>query len=258
VNSSIVLGDHQYHQDYQYQHQSSIMAPLFVIVGVPAILSAVAITVGVTNRDAVNVRLMGFFRDLGRVKANKRRMRDNPGAVIVGPGATTLTTWDILLKRDDPLAGFEFESNSDGEKSSASSSSFDASSLPTFTASELEEFGNGLNENPIYLSVFGMVYDVTAGKKFYGPGASYEMFAGKDVTRGLCLGCKTPECLVRSTDGLTENQIDEGKRWLSFFQSHDKYSLVGTMERIDSESWLDELVEDTVVAAAASASAANS
>lgn len=235
------------------------MAPLFVIVGVPAILSAVAITVGVTNRDAVNVRLMGFFRDLGRVKANKRRMRDNPGAVIVGPrgGATTLTTWDILLKRDDPLAGFEFESSEgegDGEKSS-SSSSFDASSLPTFTAAELEEFGNGLNENPIYLSVFGMVYDVTAGKKFYGPDASYGMFAGKDVTRGLCLGCKTPECLVRSTDGLTENQIDEGKRWLSFFQSHDKYSLVGTMERIDSESWLDELVEDTVVAAA-SASAA--
>jgi membrane-associated progesterone receptor component len=111
---------------------------------------------------------------------------------------------------------------------------------------ELEEFGNGLDGNPIYLSIFGRVYDVTTGEKYYGEDGKYGMFAGKDVTRALCLGCMTPECLVRSTEGLTEKQIDEGKRWLAFFQLHDKYPFVGKLESSDSEAWLEGLVEETI------------
>ena len=107
--------------------------------------------------------------------------------------------------------------------------------------------GNGLDGNPIYISVFGRVYDVTEGEKFYGEGASYGMFAGKDVTRALCLGCKDDECLVRSTEGLKDKELDEGKRWLSFFQLHDKYHYVGSLERVDSEAWLDSLVQETLI-----------
>ena len=103
-----------------------------------------------------------------------------------------------------------------------------------------------MDGNPIYLSIFGRVYDVTAGEKYYGEDATYGMFAGKDVTRALCLGCRTSECLVRSTEGLTEKQIDEGKRWLSFFQLHDKYPYVGKLESSDSEAWLEGLVEETI------------
>lgn len=89
-------------------------------------------------------------------------------------------------------------------------------------------------------------YDVTEGEKYYGEDGSYSMFAGHDVTRGLCLGCKSEECLVRSTEGLTEKELDEGKRWLSFFQLHDKYHFVGNLEGDDSEAWLDSLVESTI------------
>jgi len=204
----------------------SIMRWIFHFIVAPLVSIAL---VGFLQRKAINVFLMGFFRDLARVKARNRRMQDNPNAVAVS------STWEILLKRDDPLEGLDF---TEDEKN--------GSGTETFTLQELEEFGNGEDGNPIYISVFGRVYDVTAGEKYYGYGASYGMFAGKDVTRALCLGCKRPECLVRSTEGLNDKQLGEGKRWLSFFQLHDKYPFVGYLEGVDSEAWLDSLVEKTL------------
>ena len=173
---------------------------------------------------------MGFFRDLSRIKANKRRQSSNAITVLNGE---TITTWDILFGRDDPLAAVDFLEEEECKTIDCSQQNSQDTSYPTFTAQELEEFGSGLDGTPIYLSVFGRVYDVSKGSKFYGDGASYSMFAGKDVTRALCLGCKQPECLVRSTEGLTEDQINEGKRWLSFFHLHDKYNFVGKMESLD-------------------------
>lgn len=226
------------------------MAPLLLVTGIPII----SIVVGVFRKDNINVFLMGFFRDLGRIKANKRRNRQSSNAMVAMVGATTITTWDILFGRDDPLAGIDFSevdcSNSNATDCTISSNSATTSQHPTFTAKELEEFGSGKDgTTPIqlYLSVFGRVYDVSQGEKFYGPDANYAMFAGKDVTRALCLGCKEPECLVRSTEDLSVDQIKEGKRWLSFFHTHDKYHYVGSMESLDSEAWLDALIEDAIV-----------
>ena len=213
------------------------MAPLLLITGIPIL----SIVIGAFQKEKINVFLMGFFRDLGRIKANKRKQASNAVTVMNGE---TITTWDILFGRDDPLAGVDFlEEECNGNDCTEGQSE---ASYPTFTAKELEEFGSGLDGTPIYLSVFGRVYDVSKGSKFYGEGASYSMFAGKDVTRALCLGCKQPECLVRSTDGLTEDQINEGKRWLSFFHLHDKYNFVGKMESLDSEAWLDALIEEAI------------
>jgi len=184
---------------------------------------------------------MGFFRDLARIKAKKRRNKLDSNAIVAIDGAAS-SKWDILFRRDNPLAGIEFY-----EADCISTDCSDTvTSDVTFTVKELEEFGNGRNGNPIYLSLFGRVYDVSEGAKFYGPDSNYAMFAGKDVTRALCLGCKERECLVRSIEGLNEGQIMEGKRWLSFFHMHDKYHYVGSMESSDSEAWLDALIEDTI------------
>ena len=60
------------------------------------------------------------------------------------------------------------------------------------------------------------------------------------------MGRKESEYLIRSTEGLDEKQINEGKRWLSFFHVHDKYHHIGNLEKIDSEAWLDALIEDTL------------
>jgi len=42
---------------------------------------------------------------------------------------------------------------------------------------------------PIYLALNGSIYDVTAGRHFYGPGGSYHFFAGRDATRSFLTGC---------------------------------------------------------------------
>lgn len=216
------------------------MVALSVILGVPVLSIAVGIGGYYKNKDSMNVFLMGFFRDLSRVKATKRRMKNNPNALI--ETGKDVTTWEILLRRDDPLAGIDF---SDSEESSNDTTTT-SSSLTTFTVKELEEFGNGKDGNPIYLSIFGRVYDVSAGDRYYGENGTYGMFAGKDVTRALSLGCMESKCLVRSTEGLDDKQINEAKRWLSFFELHDKYHHVGNLEKVDSDAFLDQLVEDTL------------
>jgi predicted heme/steroid binding protein len=81
---------------------------------------------------------------------------------------------------------------------------------------EIEELesANGLNDTPLWISIKGRVYDVTAGSKFYGVGKPYYKFVGRDATRAFCTGCMEPECLISNLDGLTEHQLREADRWL--------------------------------------------
>ena len=74
---------------------------------------------------------------------------------------------------------------------------------------------------PLLLSVGGFVFDVTAGHRFYGPGATYHCFAAKAVSRALALGSLDPEDIARGDD---VSDFDQGQ-WLelrdrvSFYQS---------------------------------------
>eukprot|EP00047_Mylnosiga_fluctuans_P020114 m.88961 g.88961 ORF g.88961 m.88961 type:complete len:210 (-) comp8388_c0_seq5:154-783(-) len=63
--------------------------------------------------------------------------------------------------------------------------------LREFTLEELREY-DGTNPIPelegtkaIYIALNETVFDVTAGKSFYGPGKGYHCFAGRDASRGL-------------------------------------------------------------------------
>ena len=206
---------------------------VWALVGVASSSAAVHL-----NKDKINLFFMRVFRDVGRHKAYKRRYGNNEMA---------LTTF--LLHQDDPLLGVEDDRTDD---------------LPTFTVEELWEMGSvesyadalldaedaegGEEQMPpkLLLSIFARIYDVTASTKFYGPDSSYSMFPGRDVTYALSTGCKTDECLTKTVDDLNENQLTEGKRWLSFFQLHDKYPLVGKLENNPMEAmmnaWIDEIV----------------
>ena len=49
---------------------------------------------------------------------------------------------------------------------------------------------NGTDPNlSVYLALNGTIYDVSAGRRIYGPGGSYNVFAGKDAARGFITGC---------------------------------------------------------------------
>lgn len=177
------------------------------------------------NKESLDRFIMGIVRDLGRHKARKRRYQNSKGLITT------------LLHRDDPMEDLLL-STGEGE---------DESDLPTYTATELAEFGDGHDGRPILISIFGRVYDVSAGSKFYGPGGPYENFAGHDVTYSLSTGCRTSDCLELTVDGLDDKLLNEGKRWLSFFHLHDKYPLVGKLESDYLEILMKDLVDESLL-----------
>jgi predicted heme/steroid binding protein len=151
--------------------------------------------------------------------------------------------------------------------------------LVEYTREELYEYGNGsFNNNSggnaedyvdnddsgtLLLAMFGRVYDVSAGRKFYGKNGKYNNFAGRDVTRALSTGCLAASCLgpkeSRRTDStntsdseidgqnssfdfeLTPKAVAEGKKWLAFFETHDSYHLVGFLQ--DGKT-IDDLIDE--------------
>lgn len=191
------------------------MVPWFLIT-IPIVAAGIAVQ---ANKDRLNLFLMGFFRDLGRVKAYRRRHKGNSMALMT-----------ILMKKEDPLLGIDFDEEPDN--------------VPTYTVEELWEYG--ADDDKLLLSVFGRIYDVSAGHKFYGPTSRYHMFPGRDVTYALGTGCKLDECLEKSAQDLAEKELEEAKRWLSFFQLHDKYPYVGKLENNPMEEMMEKWVEEAI------------
>jgi predicted heme/steroid binding protein len=115
---------------------------------------------------------------------------------------------------------------------------------------------------PILLAINGTIYDVSNGRKHYGPGGSYHLFAGADASRGFVTGCfdtdRTPD--MRGVeemflplddpeiDGLyssgemkklkgkekreAKEKVHEAlKHWVDFFGKSKKYTRVGEVKR---------------------------
>jgi predicted heme/steroid binding protein len=178
------------------------------------------------QKDRINLFLMGVFRDIGRHKAYKRRFADQSVALM------TL----LLHQEEDPLLGSISLDEEDKN-----------SNVPTYTLDELWEYGNGNDDSPLLISIFGRIYDVSAGEKFYGPRGSYPQFPGRDVTFALSTGCRS--CAsdpTKTAEDLTDAQLQEGKRWLSFFQLHDKYPYVGKLDRHPMEAQMNQWIDDAM------------
>eukprot|EP01098_Paradermamoeba_levis_P003105 TRINITY_DN1446_c0_g4_i1.p1 TRINITY_DN1446_c0_g4~~TRINITY_DN1446_c0_g4_i1.p1 ORF type:complete len:215 (-),score=52.49 TRINITY_DN1446_c0_g4_i1:229-819(-) len=103
-----------------------------------------------------------------------------------------------------------------------------------FTHEELREF-NGKNGGLIYLAVKGKVYDVSSRANFYGPGGSYQMFAGRDVTRALAKSSFEEVDLANpSTEGFSFWEKDTLEGWIQSFEM--KYEVVGFISPSTSTS----------------------
>ncbi|KAK4575081.1 hypothetical protein LTR86_000933 [Recurvomyces mirabilis] len=59
----------------------------------------------------------------------------------------------------------------------------------SLTDTQLLSYDGTDPNKPIYLALNGTIYDVSAGRRIYGPGGSYHVFAGKDAARGFVTGC---------------------------------------------------------------------
>ena len=118
---------------------------MWALVGVAGSSAAVQL-----NKDNINLFFMRVFRDIGRHKAYKRRYGGNEYALST-----------FLLQKDDPLLGVAEDRVDD---------------LPSYSVEELWEMGNVEDfedaedgePRQLLLSIFGRIYDVTKGTKFYG------------------------------------------------------------------------------------------
>ncbi|KAK6927668.1 Cytochrome b5-like heme/steroid binding domain [Dillenia turbinata] len=94
-----------------------------------------------------------------------------------------------------------------------------------FTGQDLRSYNGSDSSKPIYIAIKGRVFDVSAGKSFYGPGGAYAMFAGRDASRALAKMSKEEADISASLDGLSEKELGVLADWEKKFEA--KYPVVG-------------------------------
>lgn len=78
----------------------------------------------------------------------------------------------------------------------------------------------------ICVAVNGKIFDVTRGRRFYGPGGPYSGFAGKDASRGLATF--SVDVVPEDYDDLSDlkpSELEQVKEWE--LQFSEKYEYVG-------------------------------
>ena len=151
----------------------------------------------------------------------------------------------------------------------------------SLTDAELLSYDGSDPSKPIYLALNGTIYDVTAGRRVYGPGGSYNVFAGKDAARGFITGCfaedSTPDLrgaewtyvpvdvpgfeekdVTKEQKKIREQELRKARKkvketldgWTKMFTGAGgkDYFEVGTVKR--EEGWLEKLPKRTLCAQA--------
>ncbi|PRW57859.1 steroid-binding 3 [Chlorella sorokiniana] len=97
--------------------------------------------------------------------------------------------------------------------------------LGNMTLLELSKYDGRDPLRPLLLAVRGRVFDVTMGRAFYGPGAGYSLFAGKEVARALAkVAVDEKECNDK-LDDLSKLELESLADWERTFEG--KYTVVG-------------------------------
>jgi len=99
-----------------------------------------------------------------------------------------------------------------------------------WTLGELKQYDGRVDtEGRILVAVNGKVFDMTRGKRFYGPGGPYSVFAGRDATRALATFSLTDEISDEYDDvsDLTPSQLESVREWEEQFK--EKYDYIGKL-----------------------------
>nr|XP_031858054.1 uncharacterized protein CI109_006496 [Kwoniella shandongensis]KAA5525126.1 hypothetical protein CI109_006496 [Kwoniella shandongensis] len=86
------------------------------------------------------------------------------------------------------------------------------------TPSQLSQFDGSDPSKPIYVAIKGRVFDVTAKPEMYGKGRGYNIFAGKDASKGLGMSSLDIKDAVPDYSSLNETQMHTLNQWESFFE----------------------------------------
>ncbi|XP_055357943.1 neuferricin-like isoform X2 [Paramacrobiotus metropolitanus] len=97
-----------------------------------------------------------------------------------------------------------------------------------YTKEELARHSGDDPSKPILLAYMGKVYDVTKGKRHYGPGGSYSFFAGKDATRSFLTGDFKND-LTDNLDDLPDSLFGQIETWADTYSKSADYKEVGVL-----------------------------
>ena len=119
----------------------------------------------------------------------------------------TLDEWEVKLKAKYPVAGRLV-------------------APLALTPAQLASHDGSDPAKPIYLAIQGTVYDVSAGRQFYGPDGVYP-FAGRECARAFALvSTDTADC-VADVSGLGPMEMESLRDWRAKFDF--KYPVVGSV-----------------------------
>jgi len=72
------------------------------------------------------------------------------------------------------------------------------------------------------------VYDVSSGRRFYGAGSTYNIYAGKEISRALAIGSFSDADMNDDLASLTAKQLNTLNQWESN-TFRRKYPIVGKL-----------------------------
>lgn len=121
--------------------------------------------------------------------------------------------------------------------------------LRNFTLKQLRCFDGSTNENtgeekPVYLSLGGVVFDVSKGRDFYGPGGPYEIFAGRECGVALAKMSFDESLLddVGACESLGVGDKNELDGWLEKFEHFRCYPIKGRLVPDDNLPSPDKVI----------------
>eukprot|EP00160_Parvularia_atlantis_P020176 Unigene8241_Nuclearia_a/m.25297 Unigene8241_Nuclearia_a/g.25297 ORF Unigene8241_Nuclearia_a/g.25297 Unigene8241_Nuclearia_a/m.25297 type:complete len:130 (+) Unigene8241_Nuclearia_a:225-614(+) len=94
-----------------------------------------------------------------------------------------------------------------------------------FTPERLREHDGTAADRPVYVAIKGIVFDVSSNRESYGPGMSYNIFAGKDASRALGMSSLKLEDCSPDYSTLSPKQMETLDSWLKYYAK--KYPAVG-------------------------------
>ncbi|CAH4036547.1 unnamed protein product [Pieris brassicae] len=114
------------------------------------------------------------------------------------------------------------------------------------TVAELRHYDGNQPDGRVLVAVNGWIFDVTRGRRFYGPGGPYAAFGGKDATRGLAtFSVTSSDKEYDDLSDLNSMEMDSIKEWEAQFR--ENYDLVGKLLKPGEEptNYSDEETEET-------------
>lgn len=103
---------------------------------------------------------------------------------------------------------------------------FTFAQLRYFDGTKHEKFPD--EDKPVYVSLNNIVFDVSQGRDFYGPGGPYEVFAGREC--GVALAKMSfDETHLDTTGELNFGERQELDGWIQKFQYYRNYPILGKL-----------------------------